>query len=81
MLYKIPKKQKKNLGNKKIPLWHHFKSKQVGKGREIEKIKIIIPFRSCPMRNRKLQKKIAKKFNKLKSTTMAHFKPKLVGKG
>ena len=57
MLYKIPKKQKKNLENKKIPLWHHFKSKEVGKGREREKIKNIIPFRSCPTHNRKLQKK------------------------
>ena len=47
MLYKIPKKQKKNLENKKIPLWHHFKSKEVSKGREREKIKTIIPFRSA----------------------------------
>ena len=29
---------------------------QVGKGREREKIKIIVPFRSLPTRNRKLQK-------------------------
>ena len=28
-LEKIPKKQQKKL---KIPLWHHFKPKQVGKG-------------------------------------------------
>ena len=28
-LQKIPKKQQKNL---KIPLWQHFKPKQVGKG-------------------------------------------------
>ena len=28
---KIPKKQKNNSKNKKIPLWLHFKPKQVGK--------------------------------------------------
>ena len=47
---KIPK-------NKKIPLWLQFKPKQAGKGREIEKIKIIVPFRSHLTRNRKFQKK------------------------
>ena len=57
MLYKIPKKKKKKIENYEIPLWHHFKSKEVSKGREREKIKIIIPFRSCPTHNRKLQKK------------------------
>ena len=31
-LEKIPKKQQKNSKNFKIPLWHHFKPKQVGKG-------------------------------------------------
>ena len=34
----------------------HFKPKQVGKGREIWKIKIIFSFRSYPTRNRKFQK-------------------------
>ena len=34
----------------------HFKAKQVGKDQEREKIKIIIPFRSYPNRNRKFQK-------------------------
>ena len=52
--YKIPKKEKKN---KKIPLWLHFMPKQVGKGREKEKIKIVFPFRSDRTRNRKFQKK------------------------
>ena len=37
-----------------------------------EKIKIIISFRSDPMRKRKL-KKIAKKFNKVKNSIMASF--------
>ena len=50
--YKIPKIEKK-----KIQLWLYFKPKQDGKGREREKIKIIVPFRTNPMRNRKLQKK------------------------
>ena len=39
-----------------MALWHPFKPKQVGKGREIEKIKIIVPLRSYPTRNRKFQK-------------------------
>ena len=34
----------------------HFKPKLVGKGWEREKIKIIVPFHSKPMRKRKLQK-------------------------
>ena len=36
---------------------------QVGKGRERENIKIIVPFRSNPLRNRKL-KKNSKKIQK-----------------
>ena len=47
------KKQQKNL---KIPLWHHFKPKQVGKGLEKEKIKILVPLCSYPTQNRKFQK-------------------------
>ena len=53
----------KNL--KQTPLWHHFKPKQVGKGREIEKIKIIDPFRSYSTRNREFQKN-RKKLQKIK---------------
>ena len=66
---KIPKKQKKNT---KIPLWHHFKPKQVGKCRESENIKSIVPLRSNPTRNTKIQKnsKI------LKMPLWLHFKPK-----
>ena len=41
--------------------------KQVGKGREREKIKIIVPINSYPTCNRKFQE-IAKKFKKLKNT-------------
>ena len=37
---------------------------QVGKGREREKIKIIVPLRSNRMRNRKLQKNSKKKIRK-----------------
>ena len=40
----------------KIPLLPNFKAKQVGKDQERVKIKIIIPFRSYPNRNRKFQK-------------------------
>ena len=39
-----------------MALWHPFKPKQVGKGRERVKIKIIFPLRSYPTRNRKFQR-------------------------
>ena len=50
---KIPKKQEKI---QKIPLWLNLKPKQVEKGRERRKTKIIVPFRSYPTCNRKFQK-------------------------
>ena len=52
---KTPKKQQKNCKNEKISLRIHFKPKQVGKGYESKKIKVIVPFRSSPTRNRKFQ--------------------------
>ena len=61
---------------KKIPLWLHFKPKYVGKGREREKIKIIVPFRYNQTHNRKFQKK-AKKFKKLKNSVMGLFQAKV----
>ena len=48
-----------------MALWHPFKPKQVGKGGEREKIKIIVPFRSYPTQNRKFQKN-SKKIQKVK---------------
>ena len=56
---KIPKKQpkKKNLINTVVL---HFKPKLVGKSREREKIKIIVPFRSFPTRNRNFKKNCKK---------------------
>ena len=36
-----------------------------------------VPFRSYTTRNRKLKKKIAKKFKKLKNTIMASFQDKI----
>ena len=42
-----------------------FQAKQVGKGREGEKIKIIVPFRYYPTCNRKFQKN-SKKIKKIK---------------
>ena len=73
--YKIPGK------NKKMPLWLHFKPKQVGKGREIEKIKNAVPFRSHPTRSRKFQKN-RRKFKKIQKIQLwLHFKPKQDGKG
>ena len=61
-LAKIPQKEQKN---QNIPLWLHFRQKFVGKGRGRVKIKIIVPFRSCPTRNRKLKKK-SKKIQEIK---------------
>ena len=57
-----------------MALWHPFKPKQVGKGREKEKIKIIVPLRSYPMRNRKLQRN-SKKIKKI--LLWLHFVPKI----
>ena len=61
-LQKIPKKHQKN---KKILLWHHFQPKQFGKGKEREKIKIIISFRPNLTHNLKFQKN-CKKIQKVK---------------
>ena len=66
---KIPKKQQKNSKNENLPLQLHFKSKQVGKRRESEKIKIIGPFRSYTMRHRKFQKN-CKNIQKIKKTPL-----------
>ena len=52
-----------------------LKPKQVGKGKERQKIRIAIPFRSYPVRNRKFQE------NCKKLLLWLHFKPKQVGKG
>ena len=46
-------------------LSHPFKRKQVGKGREGKKIKIVVPLRSYPTRNRKFQRN-SKKIKKVK---------------
>ena len=70
---KIPKQQQKN---SKIPLRVHFKSKQVGKCRERERIKIIVLFRSYTALSRKLNKNSKKKFKKLKNTVMDSFQTK-----
>ena len=69
---KIQKKQSKNSKIKKIPLWLQFKPKQVGKGCEREKTKIIITFRSNPTRNRKF-KKHSKKIQKIKKYRYVFF--------
>ena len=64
-LQKISKKQEKNSKNLKILLRLHFKPNQVGKVQERKKIKIFVPFRSYPARNRKFQKN-SKKIVKIK---------------
>ena len=48
-----------------VALWHPFKPKQVGKGQEREKIKIMVPFHSYTTRNWKFQKN-SKKIQKTK---------------
>ena len=61
-----------------MALWHPFKPKQVGKGREREKIKINVPSRSVPTRREiENSKKMAIKFKKLKNTVMASFQVKI----
>ena len=59
-----------------IPLWLHYKQKQVRKGREREKINIFFPFRSYPTGNRKFQNK-TKKIKKSKNTIVASFQAKI----
>ena len=59
----------------------HFKPKQVGKGWEGKKIKVIVPFRSNPTRNRKFQKKQQKNSKNLKKPLWLLLKPKQSGKG
>ena len=65
---------------KKILLWLLFKQKLVGKGREREKIKIIVSFRSYPMRNRKFQTN-SKEIQKIRRIPFwLHWKQKQVEK-
>ena len=71
--YKIPEKEKKH---QKIPLWFHFKPKQVGKGREIEKLKFSFRF-VLTQRVIENSKKIANNFKKLRNTVMASFQAKI----
>ena len=75
-LVKIPKKNNKKI--QKIQLWHHFRPKQVGKGCEREKIKIMAPLCSYPTGQRKFQKND----KKIQKTQLRHhFQPKQGGKG
>ena len=69
---KFQKNCKKIEKTKKIPLWLHFKPKQVGKGKEREKIKIVVLFRSYPTHNRKFQKN-SKKIQKIKKYRYGFF--------
>ena len=69
-------RKRENKNYRFVSLWLHFKPKQVGKGREGEKIKIVFPFRSYPTGNRKFQKK-RKKIKKSKNTIVASFQAKI----
>ena len=55
----------KNSKNQKTLLWLLFKPKEVGKGREREKIEKIVPMSSYPTQNREFQKN-RKKIQKIK---------------
>ena len=57
-------------------MWLHYKPKQVLKGWEREKIKIIVSFRSYPKFNRKLHKN-NKKFKKQKKYDNGSFQAKI----
>ena len=57
-----------------MALWHPLKPKQGGKGPEREKIKIIVPLRSYPTRNRKFQRN-SKKIKKI--PLWLHFEKKI----
>ena len=76
--WKMPRKRKKI---KKIPLRLYFKPKQDGKGREREKIKIIVPFCSHQTRKRKFEKNQQNNEKNDKNPLWRHFKAKQVGKG
>ena len=59
-----------------------FQAKIGWKQMRNREIKIIVPFRSYPMCNRKFQKKNSKKIQKIKMIRLLpHFKPKQVGTG
>ena len=63
-----------------MPVWLHLKPEQVGKYREREIINLVVPFRSNPMRNRKVQKN-SKNIQKIKKIPFwLYFKPKQCGK-
>ena len=77
----LKKNSKKIKENQKTPLQPLFKPKQVGEGREREKMKIIVPIHSNTTRNRKFQKNSKKIQNIKKILLWIRFKPKQVGKG
>ena len=58
-----------------MALWHPFKPKQVGNGRQRENVKIIDLLRSYSTRNRKFRRN-RKKLKKLTNTIMAAFQAK-----
>ena len=69
--FKIPKKLQKNSKIQKMSVWLHLKPKNVGKGREREKIKIIVLFCSYPTRNRNFQKN-SKKIQRIKKSQFGY---------
>ena len=75
---KFKKNSKKIQKTKQYHYGFISSQKLVGKRREGEKIKTVIPFRSVlTLRVIENSKKIKKKFKKLKNTTMASFQAKI----
>ena len=74
------KKQQKNSKNQKTPTKLLFKPKQVGKGREREKIKKIVLIGLYPTRNRKFQKNSTKNSKNQKTPSQHLFEPNQVRK-
>ena len=72
---KFEKNGKKIQKIKKYQYGFISKQYRLGKGREREKIKIIVTFRSYTTRNTKFQKN-SKKIKKIKNTIMASFQAK-----
>ena len=74
----MPKKKAKKSKKLKNNIMASFQAKLVWEGHEIEKIKIIVSFRSYQTLYRKFQKNYKKIQKKKKIPLWLHFKPKAV---
>ena len=72
---KFQKNSKKIQKIRRIPFWLHLKQKLVENCPEREKIAIIVPFRSYPVRNRKFQTNWKENSENLKILLWLNFQP------